>query len=95
MGKSARVEYVTIYGWNLTWPQQVAYTEGRIIPGMRSELVEILYGEPDLTILGSRHNLIYDRIWVYEYDGIAVGSVSLQADTVVKAAGQLAAACRF
>lgn len=79
MLRAARVEYVMVYGWSMPWPRQQAYIEGRITPGMSSELVEILYGEPDLVILCPRQNLICDRVWVYEANDIhAVGSVSIR-----------------
>lgn len=96
MVRKARVEHVEAYGVGLTWPQRVAYIEGRILPGMPSEFVEILYGEPDLVILCPLQNLICDRILVYSTNNThVVGSASVRADTVVEVRGQLAAPCRF
>jgi len=96
MTRKARQEHVEAYGVGLTWPQRTAYIEGRILPGMPSDLVEILYGEPDLVILCPLQNLICDRILVYSTnDTHVVGSASIRADTVVEVRGQLAAPCRF
>ena len=96
MVRKAREEHVEAYGVTLTWPQQQAFTEGRILPGMPSDLVEILYGEPDLVILCPAQNLICDRILVYSTNEThVVGSASIRGDSVVQVTGQLAEPCRF
>lgn len=96
MLRKAREEHIAAYGADLPWPVSMAYVEGRVVPGMPAEMVEILYGPPDLTIPCPRQNLICDRVLVYSTnDTHVVGAASIRADTVVQASGQLAEPCRF
>lgn len=96
MTRQGRVDYIQAYGARLTWDVRLAYIEGRVVPGMPWEMVETLYGEPDLVILCPRQNLICDRVLVYSTnDTHVVGSAAIRGDTVTKAAGQLDAPCKF
>ncbi len=96
MIRPEREYYVQSYGWNLPWRIQQAYAMGAIVPGMSREMVENLYGEPDLVIRCPRQSLICDDILVYQTNNThTVGSAAIRADTVVQATGQLIQVQRF
>ncbi len=91
MKKSDRELYITDTGWNLNWRLKKAFIDGQIVSGMPYDLVELLYGEAELTIKCPLQNLMCDKIFEYRIgNSYIVGSVSIKDDTVVKATGQLA-----
>lgn len=96
MIQKERYNYIMNYGGYLTWPVKLAFEEGKVIPGMPYYLVEILYGEPDLTIKCPYQSLLCDKVFVYQTnDTHTVGSVSVKDGIVLKSSGQVSEKCRF
>lgn len=95
MKRHDRELYIVDHGWDLKWTIKKAFVNGQIVSGMPYHLVEYIYGEPSLTIECPRQSLLCDRIYQYAANEHIVGSISVKADTVVKATGQLSQPCRF
>lgn len=91
-----REYYIVDSGWDLNTEEKLAFTEGKIIPGMRVNNLLLIYGKPDLSLPCPKGQEICDRIWVYGTNNTeTVGSVSIKDTLVVKATGQMSLPCRF
>ena len=95
MPRADREALMVSEGLLLPWEDRDAFTEGRVIPGMSWELLDLLYGRADRVVrcpAGAPCNVI---LFYGANDWRTVGSVSLEADTVVKATGQFLHPCPF
>ena len=96
MYQQDREDYMMASGGYLRHDVREAFKEGRVIPGMPSDLILALYGEPDLVIKCPIQSLLCDRIQVYKTTATnTVGSVAVLNDTAISVLGQMTDPQRF
>lgn len=75
---------------------RLAFVEGKIIPGMKTEYILQIYGEPDLSLPCPKRQNICDGIWQYgTNDTVIVGGVLIKNSVVISVTGQLKKPCKF
>lgn len=96
LNKKERDLYIVNYGWNMLTEHKLAFIEGKILPGMKTEFVLQMYGEPDLVIPCPKRQNLCDEVWQYQSnDDHVIGSVSIKNSVIIRSNGQMKDPCKF